>query len=134
MKKSLVTCGIALVLAGAQVQPAKAINEEWSAVAGFVGGVLFANAANCNRSYSYQPSTVVYREPAVVYETQPTYVVRHRPEPQGYYEWRTERIWVPGCWVYEDDGCGYRRKIWQSGYYKTNRYKVWVTARRDCSW
>jgi len=135
MNKSLVTLGLAVAICGAQAQPAQAIKKEWSAVAGFVGGVLVANAAHCNRSYSYQPAPVVYHQaPTIVYETQPTYVVRHRPEPSGYYEWRTERVWVPGCWVYEDNGCGYQRKVWQSGYYKTNRHKVWVSAGRSCDW
>lgn len=129
MKTNIKTvCGLSAVLLAAQVMPAQAINREWSAVAGFAGGMLVANAINCNRGYSRQ---VVYQQPVVYHQPVQTVVV-HQPPPQGYYRWETSRSWVPGCWVYEDRGCGTTYKIWQPGYYQTYRSKVWVDT--SCGW
>jgi len=124
MKTTIKTMGITAALLAAQAMPAQAINREWSAVAGFVGGLLVANAASCNRTVTYQPAPVQH----VVYQPAPTVIYQSPPPPvrTGYYEWRTERTWVPGYWVYEDLGCGRQRKIWQPGYYQTTRTKVWV--------
>jgi len=139
MKKYLTTLSVAAAVIAAQAMPARAINKEWSAVAGFVGGVLVANAAHGHRSYHrdvyyhrpvqhvvYQPVQHVVYQPVqhVVYQP----VVYHEPQPRGYYEWRTERVWNPGCWVYESYGYNSRRKVWQPGYYQTVRNKVWVSA------
>lgn len=125
MKKSMMILSLAASILAAQSMPAKAINKEWSAVAGFAGGVLVANAASCYRGYS---RPVVYHQPVqqVVYQPVERVVVRERQVQTGYYEWRTERRYVPGFWVYEDMGCGNRRKIWEPGYYETVRVKSWV--------
>jgi len=125
----LTIAGISAALLAAQSMPAQAINREWSAVAGFAGGVLVANAFHCNRGYS---RPVVYHYPVqqVVYQPVQT-VVYQEPVRTGYYEWLTERVWVPGCWVYEDRGYSTRYKVWQPGYYKTVRSKVWVDTTRD---
>ena len=144
MKTYMTTLGVAAALFAAQNMPAQAINKEWSAVAGFAGGVLFANAAQHHRSYHrpavyHQPvQHVVYQQPVqhVVYH-QPvrTVHVRHQPAPQGYYEWRTERVWVPGTWIYEPCGYNSHRKVWQAGYYTTVRNKVWVSvSSSSCGW
>ena len=117
--------GLSAVLLAAQVMPAQAINKEWSAVAGFAGGMLVANAINCNRGYSSRQ--VGYQQPVVYHQPVQTVVV-HQPQPQGYYQWQTQRSWVPGCWVYEDRGCGTTYKVWRPGYYQTYRTKVWVDA------
>ncbi len=124
MKTNMITFGIAAAFLAAQSMPVQAINREWSAVAGFAGGVLVANAYHCHRGYSRQ---VIYQQPIqhVVYQPVQT-IVYQEPVRTGYYEWLTERVWVPGCWVYEDRGYGTTYKIWQPGYYKTMRTKVWV--------
>jgi len=134
MKKSMITLGLTACMLTAQSMPAIAINKEWSAVAGFAGGVLVANAISCNRGYSrqvvYQQPVqhVVYQQPVqqVVYQPVERVVVHERPVQTGYYEWRTERRYMPGFWVYEDMGCGNRRRVWQPGYYETVRVKSWV--------
>ncbi|HMO52693.1 MAG TPA: hypothetical protein PKE26_15995 [Kiritimatiellia bacterium] len=141
MKTSnLITMGLAAALVAGMSTPARAMNKEWAAVAGFVGGVLVANSAYCRPATTvYHQPRVVYQQPVVVYESAPVVVhqrpsrvvVRHEPVRRGYYEWRTERVWVPGTWIYEDLGCGSRRKIWQPGYYETVRNKVWVDP---CGW
>lgn len=139
MKNYLITAGLTAALTAGSAMPAQAINKEWSAVAGFVGGVLVANAANCNtRTYYraptrvvYQPAPVVYQQAPVVhhYHHQPAVVVHHERAPRrGHYEYRTERIWVPGMWVVHDDGCGRSRRVWNPGHYQTSHEKVWVSA------
>jgi len=124
MKKILMTAGLAVAMAAGHAMPASAMNKEWAAVAGFVGGVLVANAANCNTRTYYQPAPVVYHEA-------PRHVVHYEYQapPRGYYEYRTERVWVPGSWSYEYSSCGSRRNVWQPGYYETHRNKVWVSQR-----
>jgi len=122
MKKTIWTVGLIAALVLVQPLRASAINKEWSAVLGFLGGVLVANA-------SCAPNTVVREE---VYVQQP--VIRERiiieePEPCGHYEYREQRVWVPGRWIYTGHGrC--RRRVWQSGYYRTELVRVWVPARR----
>lgn len=125
MKSMLMTAGLTAAMVTGSAIPAKAMNEEWAAVAGFVGGVLIANAANCSsRSYYYE-SAPVYREP-------PRHVVHYEYErpSRGRYEYRTERVWVPGYWTRERSHCG-TRNVWQPGYYETTREKVWVSSRRS---
>ena len=144
MKNMLITAGLTAAMAAGPVMSAQAINKEWAAVAGFVGGVLVANAANCNsQTYYYSPPPpppppVVYHQPAPVvhhYHHQPAPVVRYEHAPRrGHYEYRTERIWVPGAWVYQDSGCGSRRRVWQPGYYQTSREKVWINAGYSHRW
>lgn len=128
--------GLAAAVTIAHGMPAQAGKKEWAAVAGFVGGVLVANAAQGHRTYHRE---VVYHQPVqhVVYQPAQTVVIRHtQPAPRGYYEWRTERVWVPGCWVYEPCGYNSRRKVWQPGYYRTVQNRVWVSAgyASSCGW
>ena len=136
MKKGLIIAGLAVAVTFMQVQPVQAINKEWSAVAGFVGGLLFANAANCSPRYEQR---VTYSQPVqrkVVYQqpVQTTRVVYEEPVQTGYYAWRTKRVWVPGRWVYEQTPCGTQRKVWYQGHYKTTRYKVWVDTSCRSDW
>lgn len=140
MKRMWMTLGLATAIAAGQAMPARAINKEWSAVAGFVGGVL---AANAYRNTRCERTTVVYQQPVqtvtytpvqtVIYQPVERVVVHEPPPPTGYYTWQTERVWVPGCWVYEDYGCG-RRKVWQPGYYTLQRRQVWVDTSCRPGW
>lgn len=98
---------------------ANAINKEWSAVAGFVGGVLVANAFDGGSHCA--PRTVYYEQRPVEY---------HYYEPSGRWEYRTERVWVPGRWQYSYDHCGNQSRYWQSGYYRTYQTKTWVSYNR----
>ncbi|HMP72452.1 MAG TPA: hypothetical protein PKE55_04235 [Kiritimatiellia bacterium] len=96
--------------------PAQAMNREWAAVAGFVGGVLVSHAVHAPRA------TVVHHHAPVVRET----VVIHEPPPSGYWEVRSERIWVPGQWIHHDLGCGRFQRVWQPGHYQVVQRRVWV--------
>lgn len=128
MKAVVKTAGVVMACAVFwQPQPAAAINKEWSAALGFLGGVLLANAARCD-SVTYER---VYERPVVV--ERPVIIERpvvrrevivERP-PRGWWEYRERRVWVPGRWRYEGrHGC---RRVWEEGYYRTELVRVWVT-------
>lgn len=88
---------ISLIVAGlmfAIVPQAQAINKEWSAALGFLGGVLVADSYH-NHHHEYR-QRVVY--------VQPCY-----NEPVYYYEC------APGQWIRE------LRQRWISGYYIEGR-------------
>lgn len=116
-KVLILILGLAVVL---QPVAAQAINREWSAALGFLGGMLVANASRGQPVY-YEP--VVVHQPVVV--PQPVYV--EQPVEYGYYEYREQPIWVPGVWVYVGPPhC--QRRTWQPGYYRTEMVRVWVSG------
>lgn len=119
--KKVLTVSLVTALIVSLATPAKAINEEWSAVAGFVGGVLaakaFDNGTTYQKSYCSTPRIERY-----YYEPMPC-------EPRGHYEYRTERVWISGRRQVEYDNCGRRREYWTPGYYETYQTKVWVSYR-----
>lgn len=93
--------------------PAQAINKEWSAGLGFLGGVLVANAYDnhCAPTRTY-------------YESRPVYVEHY--EPRGYYTTKTERYWVPGRRVIRYTECGRRYYEYEPGHYEYRDVQVWV--------
>lgn len=104
---------ISLIAALATVLPtpkAQAINQEWAAVAGFVGGYLFSSAT----SDRYCEPRRVYYEPTYTYQ------------PTGYYRTEVRRYWTPGYYDYEYTECGSRRKYWVNGYWSERQVRVWV--------
>lgn len=130
MKATWMVVGLSGMMAFATVQPVQAMNKEWAAVAGFVGGLLVANAGPCGPVYRTAP---VYRDYSTQYYTsEPRVTVQYSTRARGHYQWQTEREWVPGCWTYEDMGCGRSRKVWQPGHYRTFRTKVWVASNSYC--
>jgi hypothetical protein len=120
MKKTLMilTTGLAVLLS--PIPQAQAINREWSAVLGFLGGYMVANGGLSQRAYSCEP--VVVEQP-VVYRT----VVVEEPVETGHYECRPQQVWVPGCWSYAGGPCGYGRRMWNPGYYRVDYVQVWVS-------
>ena len=50
----------------------------------------------------------------------------------GYYTYRTQRVWVPGKWVVRVNRNGVRRKVWVPGRYKTSQRRHWVNGRYRC--
>ena len=109
----LMIIGLIVALAAC---PCMAINKEWSAAIGFLGGVLttkaFDNHQHCEKVYIQQQPQQVY------------YVA-----PSGHWEYINEQIWVPGTWVYQEIGPNTYQKIWREGYYQTITKKIWVTDR-----
>lgn len=131
MKTAKAMCVTLALLACWSPRPAAAINREWSAALGFLGGVLFANAARCD-GVTYErvvERPVVVERPIIV--EQPVVwreIVVERPAC-GYWDWRERRVWVPGRWRH--DRCRGRR-MWEEGHYRVERVRVWVTP--DCEW
>lgn len=108
MKKIICTILAVLLLSS---YSAKAINKEWSAALGFIGGVLVSEAY-----YNNMPRTrTVYYEP--------TY--RHC-EPHGYYTTRTERYWVSGKYITRYSDCGIRYTEYIPGHYEYRDVRVFV--------
>lgn len=133
MKKGFITLSIAAALVMAQARPAQAINEAWSAVAGFAGGLLVANAAhNHHNHHVVHQQRVVYNAPVQtrVVHTGPAVntVVYRTPVPAGYYTWRTSRVHVPGRWVYENTGCNIQRRVWHPAHVTVQRQRVWIAG------
>lgn len=150
MKRMLMLVGVTGAMAVASAMPAMAINKEWSAALGFLGGVLVADHATHHRSYDYSygrggcdrpvyvQQTYCPPPPVVVQQCPPPVVVQQCSQPvyvqqpvvvqqaQGHYEYRTEQRWIPGTWTYEQIGCNQYRKVWTPGYYQTTQTKVWV--------
>ena len=70
--------------------------------------------------------------------------------PVGRYEWRERKVWCPGSfetvrveprYEFRVVGCigvkvcvrpGYFRKVWHEGFWKCERYQVWVTGPGIC--
>ena len=123
----LMTAGVMVM---SQAEPAQAINKEWSAALGFVGGVLVANNHHYRQQYNNCRTAPAYYQP-VVYTAPPCPppVIVRESRPSGHWEYREQQEWVPGSWKYEEIGCNTYRKTWCPGYYRTSTVKVWV---EDC--
>ena len=87
-----------MLVAGPAMQ-ASAINREWSAVLGFLGGCMVANGGLCPRTVCQEP---VYVERPVYRET----IIVEEPVVTGHYEYRERRIWEPGFWEHIVTRCG----------------------------
>mgnify|MGYP001767324374 CR=1 FL=1 len=122
MKKTMLATLLMGVLVAGPAMQASAINREWSAVLGFLGGYMVANGGLCPRT--------VYQEP--VYVERPVYretIIVEQPVVTGHYEFREEQIWVPGFWESIPLRCGRVDRVWHEGYYRTEMFRVWVD---DC--
>lgn len=132
MKKNIIIVTSIMAASLIAVPKASAINEEWAAVAGFVGGVLF-QAATSDTHVSLPRVTYnhhVYSDShynRVQYRTQCT--PRPAPPPSGYWKVIEDRRWIPGTWYYEYDECGRSTKYWREGYWDHFQRKVWVSSR-----
>ncbi|MBN1268337.1 MAG: hypothetical protein JXB04_02020 [Kiritimatiellae bacterium] len=122
-KTTLTVLVIAAVVLSLPVQ-ASAISKGWAAALGFLGGAILADAV-CNGPPVVHEQVVVsqpiYTEPVVE-----RVVEVREPEALGHYEWRRRRIWTPGRWVCESDPCGNLFRTWRPGYYRVERYRIWV--------
>jgi len=123
---SVLTCGLLFA------PQAQAINEEWAAVLGFIGGVLVAKSSDCDRE-----TRVVVREeryhierPAMVYRPRRRHCDHTEIEvPSGYYKTITERYWVPGRRIITRGHCGRKAIRYIQGYYDYREIRVWVEHR-----
>lgn len=130
MKKVSIAIVLAAVLVMGQAIPASAINKEWSAVLGLLGGYMVANGGLSQRTVVYETTPVVVERPVV------RQIVVEEPVDMGHYEYRDQRVWIPGRWVLIEGPCGYER-LWKPGYYQVSQVRVWVpgcqrVAHRRC--
>jgi hypothetical protein len=145
MKSKLALMGLTAAMVAGQATPAMAINKEWSAALGFLGGVMATRTydhhreyrreyyGGCeSRGYDYPPQQVIVQQPPTVIYQQAPVIVQQPAVQQGHYEWRDEQQWVPGEWRYEEIGCNTYRKTWCPGYYKTVRTQIWVVDDTGC--
>jgi len=122
MSKTMLSVAITAALLLGSAMPASAINREWSAVLGFLGGYMVANGGLCHRTVYQEP---VYIERPVYRET----IIVEEPMVTGHYEMQERTIWEPGYWEVIVTRCGREQRIWHDGCYRTERVKVWVD---DC--
>lgn len=47
-------------------------------------------------------------------------------KPTGYYETRTEKVWIPGRHAYQLSPCGGYRQVLQPGHWVQQNRQVWV--------
>lgn len=119
MRKTMLAVAVTTALWVGPAMQASAINREWSAVLGFLGGYMVANGGLCTRTVYQEPVCVqqpVYRETIIVQE----------PVVTGHYEYREQQIWVPGFWESIPLRCGRVDRVWHEGYYRTEMVRIWV--------
>jgi hypothetical protein len=119
MKKILQVIVLAMVVLFAPVMQVCAINREWSAALGFLGGWMAANGGLCPRTVYQEP---VYVERPIYHET----VVVEEPVVTGHYELRERQVWMPGYWECIVAPCGHEERVWHEGSYRTEMIRVWV--------
>lgn len=111
----------ALLLAGTAAfalvaKPAYAGDKEAALIGGFLGGLVLGAALDHDRGHT----TVVVRGGDRF----------DRCDDSGYWDYRTVRVWVPGCWETRwRNGCSVR--VYIPGYWDHRRERVWVARRGD---
>ncbi len=134
MKRLIVPVLIGVMVLGQPHEAAARGGRKTAAALGFLGGLLVAEAYRPSRVYREE---VVIERPVVreIVVERPVY--RHRDviveRPRGHYECVERRVWEPGRWVYYESACGFTRRFWEPGCYRTVRERVWVSkSRRGC--
>jgi hypothetical protein len=129
MKTRVLAVVLVAVVLAAWPMPARAINKEWSAALGFLGGLMVANAGGCERTVVREqvvvapppcPPPVIIREP-VYYEE-----VVEETAACGHWEYRRERSWIPGRWICIRDACGFSQRVWEPARCGFRTVRVWV--------
>ncbi|MFT5122450.1 MAG: hypothetical protein ACI9TH_004866 [Kiritimatiellia bacterium] len=107
---SIITLTLGLGVCAPQAQ---AGDEGWAAFGGLLGGAVLTHAAYQSHGHHAAPS----------------HGSSHR-ESSGHFEYREERVWVPGHYDYERDACGHKVRVFHPGHYKSETVKVWIPHRR----
>lgn len=120
MKTKITALFLAVVATFALVpQKAHAGDKEAALIGGLIGGFIIGSAIQ-NNAPVYTETVVVHHGPG--YD-------RCAPEPSGYWDYRSVRVWVPGYWQ-ERWSRGCRERVYVEGYWTHRRERVWVTASR----
>jgi hypothetical protein len=109
-------------------------------VGGLIAGAILADIHSSNGPSVEVRLDARHRHPDNAWESyqKPRYRGRddyrrdsgYRDE-RGYFEYRQERVWVPGYWETNRSPCGRRSKVWVEGYWDFRSVKVWVPAGRS---
>ena len=135
MKRMMMLVGLTGAMAVAGAMPAMAINKEWSAALGFLGGVLVERGVEYRHGgYGGGYYGGGCARPVVVEQTycpQPVYVQSCPPpvivqQPQGHYEFRQEQRWIAESSHFEQIDVNTYRKVCIPGHYETFNVKVFV--------
>lgn len=131
--KTIVLASILLLGLIARPTTARAGDEALAALGGFIGGVIVGTVINDHdddrtviihgRSDRYDRHDRYDRYDS--YDRNGRYDRGHRPN--GQWEYRTIRKWVPGYWVIEHDRYGDRRRVWIEGRHVRTQVRVWVS-------
>lgn len=125
MKNTLIGI-IALSLGLAFAAPqAQARDDGWAAFGGLIGGAILAHAVFQGSSHGSHHGYSVHGY--------------SHSSKGGRYEYRQQRVWVPGHYDYERDACGHKVRVFHPGHHKIELVKVWVpyshghvSRRRSC--
>lgn len=125
MKRKLLLAGLIPLMLVTTTPRAQALNPEWAAVLGAVGGFYLADRfAGPSTCYAAEPEGLTLQD---------AYYTRHYPSSyfassprSGHYEIIVRQTWVPGRYIYTRTGCNRYRRHWNEGYYQTAQVRIWV--------
>jgi len=101
-------------------KPAVASDKGLALLGGFIGGLVVASAINDSHDHDY-----VRSEPVVVVNNRGDY-----GRPEGYWDFVTVRVWVPGYWVVERTRHGRSFRRYVDGHHEIRTDRVWVSYER----
>jgi len=122
MKTIIRTVVSAAVLFGLTTQ-ARADDEAWAAVGGFIAGVITGSVIEHNSSV-HTGISVSYGDPCHSHHRSGCGVCY--PARSGYWSVERVRVWVPGCWEIVVNHCGDRVRVWKPGRFDYHQRKIWV--------
>ena len=130
MKTKLTALLLAAVAALTLVpKQAQAGDKELALIGGFIGGLIVGSAINDSHSYDHH-DTIVVGHDSGRYDRHGRHG-RYDRGRDGYWDYRTLRIWIPAAWEIRYD-YGRRTKCYVPGRYEIRRERVWVAFdRRD---
>jgi hypothetical protein len=140
--------GVLILGSTAAAKPHK-VHEVESAVGGFIAGVVASEIFDGDVSVHYTKGSCgvpnVNNRYQHHYEKEnKRYWNRHRGwerdhyqdrdyhhARKGHWEYRKQRVWIPGHWEWVVGRCGQERRVWVDGYYRFKKVKVWVPNYRE---
>jgi hypothetical protein len=114
MKKWPIMGMVVAAIAGGTPDVARAGDDGWAALGGFLGGALLTEMfhhAGGSRA-------------AVVYHHEAPH--HHVAKRRGHYRQEYRNVWVPGHYEIRQRRCGGDYRVWIPGYYTQRKVEVWV--------
>jgi hypothetical protein len=110
MKRLLWMGTLALAVSVAGAGGARAGDDGWAALGGFIGGAILADALGGH--HVVRETRVIVEEP--YYPREVVYSRQYIPQ----------QVWHEGYWSYVRDRCGRSIKTWTPGYYTVEQIRV----------